>query len=183
MALSLNPKYAEAYNGRAVIRANADDLEGSLADYEKALELKPDLALSYLGRGLIHFQRGNLDRALTDLDRALELAPNIAKAYLERGTVRGLKGDTEGALADIRKGLSLEPSAASESIRENVPSPFSRINRFVADHPKNARAYQLRAVFRLLQGKKSEAERDFQKSLELDPKLKSEVEKFAAAFK
>ena len=178
-AVSLNPKDAGAYGNRGVIRALQEDLDGAASDYEKAIELNPNSPPAYINRGILRFQLGNLNGALADFNRALELAPNSAKTYVERGITRSITGEIDGAIADIRKGFSVDPESVSERDPGNFSSPFKMLNRFIAAHPDNARAYETRGLLRLLQGKKAEAAQDFGKSLELDPKLKAEIDKLS----
>jgi tetratricopeptide (TPR) repeat protein len=179
-AISINPKVAEIYNGRAIARLQKGDLDGALADYEKVIELKPTLPSAFSGRGYFRYQRNDFDGALADFTKAIELKPDYADAYVSRGIVRGLKGEISGAMADIRKGAGLDPRSVSDSLRGNFSSPFIELNQFITKNPGNARAYEMRGIFRLLQRKEAEAIMDFKKSLDLDPTLKPEIDKITA---
>jgi len=176
-AININPKYAEAYSDRGLIRAASEDLEGAASDYEKAIELNPKLTPAYINRGILRFQLEKLSGALSDYSKALELTPNSAKTYVERGIVRSITGDVGEGIADMKKGFTLNPESVSEKDPGDFSSPFKNLNRFIAAHPTNARAYEARGLLRLVQGHKAEATRDFRKSLELDPKLKSEIDR------
>jgi tetratricopeptide (TPR) repeat protein len=182
-AISINPKVAEIYNGRAIARLQKGDLDGALSDYEKVIELKPTLPSAFMGRGYFRMQNGDLDGALADFNKAIELKPDYADSYLDRGMARGLKSDIDGAIADIKKGASLNPKSVSDISRGRFTSPFSDLNTFIKSHPTSARAFEIRGIFRLLQSKDTEAEQDFHKSLELDPKLKSEIDKLTTEVK
>lgn len=176
-AILLNPKYAMAYSTRGVIRAFKEDFNGAAADYDKALELNPNLTPAYMSRGILRFQLGSLTGALTDFNKALELQPDAANTFVERGCVRGISGELEQAVADIKKGFALNPESVSDKDPGHFTSPFENLRRFIASHPTNARAYEMRGILRLAQGKKIEAAEDFRRSLDLDPKLKSEIDK------
>jgi tetratricopeptide (TPR) repeat protein len=176
-AVSINPRVAEIYNGRAIARLQKGDLDGSLADYEKAIELKPSLPSAFMGRGYFRYQKRDFDNALSDFSKAIELKPDYADAYVDRGLVRGLKGEIVGAIADIRKGAGLNPQSISDGDRGNFSSPFIELNQFIIKNPSDARAYEMRGIFRLLQRKQTEAAKDFKKSLELQPTLQPEIEK------
>jgi tetratricopeptide (TPR) repeat protein len=176
-AVSINPRVAEIYNGRAIARLQKGDLDGALADYEKAIELKPSLPSAFLGRGYFRYQRRDFDGALTDFSKAIELKPDYADAYLDRGIVRCLKGDIQGAVADISKAVGLNPQSVSDSDRGNFSSPFIELNQFITKNPNDARAYEMRGIFRLLQRKETEAAKDFKKSLELEPTLEREIDR------
>lgn len=165
----------EAY--RAIARLQKGDSDGALADYEKAIELKPSLPSALSGRGYFRYQKRDFDRALADFAKAIELKPNYADAYVDRGIVRGLTGDIDGALADMRKGAALNPQSVSDSDSGNFSSPFIELNQFITKNPRDARAYEIRGIFRLLQRKETEAAKDFRKSLELEPTLQPEIDR------
>ena len=180
-AISINPKVGEIYAARAVARLQKGDLDGALADYETAIEVKPSIPSPFLGRGYFRYQKRNFDGALSDLSKAIELKPDYADAYVDRGIVRGLKGDIHSAVEDIRKGAELDPKSVSDSDRGNFSSPFAALNEFITKYPGDARGYEMRGIFRLLQRKATEAAQDFKKSLELQPTLKSEIERITEA--
>lgn len=179
-AVSINPKVAEIYNGRAIARLQKGDLDGALADYEKAIELKPSLPSAFLGRGYFRYQKKDFDGAMSDFTRAIELYPKYADAHVDRGLVRALKGDIPAAVADIRKGRDLNPRSVTDHDPGNFSSPWKELNQFISKYPGEARAYAVRGIFRILQGKETEATRDFMKSLELEPALKPELDRIIA---
>ncbi|MCM3873314.1 MAG: tetratricopeptide repeat protein [Pyrinomonadaceae bacterium] len=174
-AIQMNPKYAPPYIGRGNIQAETD-LDKAIRDYELAIVLDPSLEAAYVGRAMARFQKGNLPGAIADFDKAIEKTPT-AYAYVERGVIRGIAGDIDGAMTDMRKGSSLNPETTSDKDRGNATSPFKNVTQFIKSNPTNARAYEVRGLLRLFQGKKAEADLDFAKSLELDPKLKLEIER------
>jgi tetratricopeptide (TPR) repeat protein len=175
-AVTINPRVAEIYNGRAIARLQNGDLDGSLADYEKVIELKPSMPSAFLGRGYFRYQKKDFDGAISDFSKAIELYPGYADAHVDRGFVRGLKGDMAGALAEIRKGVELNPRSISDDERGNFSSPWKELNQFISKYPRDARAYAVRAILRSLQGKDNEAAKDFEKSMEIDPTLKPEID-------
>lgn len=182
-AVSINPKVAETYNGRAIARLQKGDSDGALADYEKAIELKPSLPSALSGRGYFRYQKRDFDGALSDFSKAIEFYPDYGETYVRRGIVRGLMGDIQGAIADIKKGSVLSPSSVSDSDRGNFISPFIELNQFITKNPSDARAYEMRGIFRLLQRKETEAARDFKKSVDLEPALGPEIDRINVEFK
>jgi tetratricopeptide (TPR) repeat protein len=182
-AVSINPRVAEIYNGRAIARLQKGDLDGALADYEKAIEIKPSLPSAFLGRGYFRYQKSDFDGALSDFSKAIELKSDYADAFVDRGIAHGLKGEIPDAIADIRKGAGLNPRSVADDDRGNFSSPFIELNQFITKNPRDARAYEVRAIFRLLQGKETEAGNDFKKSLELEPKLQPEVDRIIQELK
>ncbi|CAL1548870.1 unnamed protein product, partial [Lymnaea stagnalis] len=57
-AIKLNPKSAEAFNGRASCYDQLGKKDLALADYTKAIELDPNLATAYMGRMAIYCEMG-----------------------------------------------------------------------------------------------------------------------------
>ena len=64
------------------------DLDGALADENKAVEIDPNIAEAYYNRGFIKRAKGDLDGALADETKAIELNPSFAQAHYNRGLVR-----------------------------------------------------------------------------------------------
>jgi tetratricopeptide (TPR) repeat protein len=176
-AIELNPNYAESFSNRGVTRSLRGDQSGAAADYDKALELNPNLVAAYIGRGILRFERQNLEGAMADVNRALELAPKAAKQYVDRAVLHTLAGEVDLALADIKKASALDATSLSEKDPGIASSPFKRLQSFISSNPTNARAYEARGLLRLIQGRRSEATQDFTKSLELNPKLRSEIDR------
>lgn len=176
-AIKLNPRHAAFYNQRAIVRLQQGESNDYVADYEKALELNPKLPSAYYGRGGYRFRQGDLEGAAADYDKAIEFMPGYADAYVCRGVARGLNGDLEGALGDIKRGAALNANAVSDQSRGKFTTPFKDLSQLIKSDPANGRAYEFRAILWLIQGKAKEAEQDFHKSLELNPKLKAEIDR------
>jgi lipoprotein NlpI len=74
------------------------DLDGALADFNKAVELDPGTAVFYRLRGGIKEAKGDLDGAIVDFRRTLELKPT-AQDYMRIGVwiARTKKGEKSAA--------------------------------------------------------------------------------------
>jgi Flp pilus assembly protein TadD len=55
------------------------DVDGGIADYNRAVELDPKQSRAYMNRGFFKQAKGDLDGAIADYNRALELAAKLAK--------------------------------------------------------------------------------------------------------
>jgi tetratricopeptide (TPR) repeat protein len=101
---------SEAYNNRGAARHARGDLDGALADFDRALALNPRYPEAYNNRGAARHARGDLDGALADFDRALALVPrrDAATIYHNRGAAR--RGDFDGAIADFSRALEIDPA-------------------------------------------------------------------------
>jgi tetratricopeptide (TPR) repeat protein/DNA-directed RNA polymerase subunit RPC12/RpoP len=98
-----------AYNNRGTAKETKGDLDGAIADYNRAIELDPKLAQAYNNRGRCKEAKGDLDAAIADHNRAIELDPTYASAYNQRGNAKEAKGDPDGAIADYNRAIELDP--------------------------------------------------------------------------
>ena len=110
-----NVQAAIAYEFRAYGELRTGDLNGAIADYDRAIQLNPKFAVAYCNRGVAKVQKGDLDGAIADCDKAIQLNPKLAEAYwayCNRGVVKERKGDLNGALADYNQAIELNPKYA-----------------------------------------------------------------------
>ncbi len=162
-AITLSPKYAEAYSNRGNLRVNRlNDPLGALADFNLAIASgrNPATTATALSR------RGNLKGtklndvagAAADFDRAIQLDPNNFRIYINRGGLKaGKLRDPQGALADYNQGIALNPNhPLSYKNRGNLK--MNRLNDFsgaLADYnqaiflnPKYAEVYNNRGILK-----------------------------------
>lgn len=81
---------------RAHFRAGTYDLEGAIADYDKAIALSPD-AETYFRRGAVKKELGRTDAAIADYREAFALAPGVNTA-MPLADLLGAAGKSEEAL-------------------------------------------------------------------------------------
>jgi tetratricopeptide (TPR) repeat protein len=86
-ALAGDPAFAVALAGRAAVRFETADLDGAVADLDRALELGEDAALLY-NRAAALQAAGRFTQALADLDRAAELDPEDPDIRSDRDRCR-----------------------------------------------------------------------------------------------
>jgi tetratricopeptide (TPR) repeat protein len=125
-AIELNPKDAEAYNNRGVLKqTNIHDIQGALADYNKAIELNPQHAYAYYNRGLIKgYNLNDKTGALADYNQAIDLNPQYADAYYNRGNLKKDNlNDKTGAIEDFQEAANLYHE------QDNMPSYRAAIDR------------------------------------------------------
>lgn len=99
---------ASAYTQRGVLEAKNGDLDGALADFNKAIEIKPDFTEIYFARGFLEQIKGNSDRAMADYSKAIELNPQFALVYYGRGLLDYNLHKFNDALADFSKSCELD---------------------------------------------------------------------------
>src|SRR5688500_5398510 len=79
------------------VRLKKGDLDGSLADFNRAISLQPRHAAGYAGRAYVRHRRGDPEGAIADFSRAVDLNPRMSGAYAARAFVRLSCGDLEQA--------------------------------------------------------------------------------------
>ena len=79
------PQTAEAWNNQAQAKQVKGDLDGALADFNRAIELKPAFAVAYSNRSLVKEAKGDLTGALDDADMAVALNRSLPVSYNNRG--------------------------------------------------------------------------------------------------
>ncbi len=108
---------ATSYHESGKDKDERGDLDGAIADYDKAIALNPNYVQAYSDRGLSKEFNGDLTGAIADYDMAIALAPKESDAYYYRGTVKEAKGDYTGALADFVKSHSLFRNGNEDYLR------------------------------------------------------------------
>jgi tetratricopeptide (TPR) repeat protein len=142
-----NPKNAELWLKRAMIRDSLGQNIRAAADYTIALKADPKLAQAYVGRGEAYRRLGALPQAIADASEALKLDPKSHAALANRAYAQLRLGQVEKAKADAEEALKL--------------------------NDRNARAYLVRGLAQE-KSDKAKAVADVKKAFELDPKLKDE---------
>jgi tetratricopeptide (TPR) repeat protein len=171
------PESADDYRDRGKAKSAKGDLDGALADFDKAIELKPDSASAYNDRGRIKRTKKDFDGALADFNRAIELKNDFAQAYNSRGLVKVAKKDLDGAMSDYNRALELQPDlAAAYNNRGELRRGKSDWDGAVADYtraieqqPEMAVAYNNRGEVKRIKGDMAGALIDFNRAIELKP--------------
>jgi tetratricopeptide (TPR) repeat protein len=96
---------------RGTARRFRGDLDGALADFDRALKIGPRSAMNLASRGAVLSARKEHARALTDLDESVRLEPFNPVHRLTRSQARDAAGDRAGAAADLDEALKLDPKS------------------------------------------------------------------------
>jgi len=115
----------------------------AIACYTTAIALSPDVSWGYQFRGLGELRQMNYTKAHADFTKAAELAPDYIETYLQRAIAEQNLRDYTAAIRDIDRALELGA-------------------------PKG-RAISMRARIRELSGQKSEAKRDLDEVMKVEP--------------
>jgi tetratricopeptide (TPR) repeat protein len=123
LVLSLNPRNAEAYFSRAVVKNELHVWKAALRDYDEALRLSPDYIGALTNRGSLRDDHGDHAGAIGDYNRAIALAgdrdSNKAMAYFNRGNAKLHLRDLGGARDDWQRALELGASYAREALQRH----------------------------------------------------------------
>src|SRR6266545_3627431 len=153
VAAAQTSAFASYYNNRGLAREAKGDLDGAIADFNRAIELDPKLAISYHNRGLAQKAKGDQDGAI----------PN----YNNRGITKEGKGDHDGAIADYSRAIELDPKLAIFC----VDGTIADYNRAIELDPKQPKAYINRGFAKQAKGDVDSAIADYNRALELAAKL------------
>jgi tetratricopeptide (TPR) repeat protein len=171
------PRTPADYSARGLARQQKGDLDGALADYDKAIALDPRNLDTLARRALTKRDKGDWDGALADYNALLALAPDNADAYSNRGYVKQTKGDLDGALADYTEALTRDPTIAKAYYnvglikvqRGDIDGGIEAYNKALDLDPKLARAYYNRGSAKNLENNLDGAIADYTQAIDLDP--------------
>jgi tetratricopeptide (TPR) repeat protein len=133
---------------RGIEKAKNGDLDGAMADFDRAIELDPKDDAPYYNRAQAKRLKNDTAGAIADYTRAIELGSTNPAAYNNRGNARVENKDRDGAIADYTRAIELKPDYA--------------------------RAYYNRAMLKKEKGDTAGAAADFKHAQKLDPELASE---------
>ena len=74
--IEMDPRSAEAYYNRGIVKSKSGDYSGAIKDFDKAIELKPRSAEAYNNRGVAKKDLKDYLGAIKDYDKAIEINPN-----------------------------------------------------------------------------------------------------------
>jgi tetratricopeptide (TPR) repeat protein len=133
---------------RGIEKAKNGDLNGALADFDRAIKLNPKDDAPYYNRAQAKRLKNDTAGAIADYTRAIELGSTNPAAFNNRGNARAENNDRDGAIADYTHAIELKPDYA--------------------------RAYYNRAVTKQAKGDATGAKADFKTAAKLDPDLAGE---------
>lgn len=145
-AISLDPKFASAYAGKAIVYnllGDYDEIPGSQAGpsaeaaARRALELDPSLAAAHAALAFALWKYSwDWKTAEAEFQKSLTLNPNNAHTHHIYAVLLACRGDFAGADEHMRKALALDP--LSMIIRTNI----GWFHYFQRDYAKAEEAYQ-----------------------------------------
>ena len=122
-AISLNPKYANAYYNLAVLLMGQGKLKEAELELKKAIKFKPDFAIAHYNLGFILKDLGRLKEAESFNHKALAVNPHLTDAYLSLSTMK-----TNDKNQKWRNQLFSEGLLKNKNNRELINIFFARSN-------------------------------------------------------
>jgi tetratricopeptide (TPR) repeat protein len=99
------------YVARAELRiAVTGDLDGAIADCEKAIAISPHFFEAYFQRAIAFAAKGNYSAAHQDIDAMVAKNPTEPYAYRRRAEFKYMMGDFADAAADYARAISFSKS-------------------------------------------------------------------------
>jgi tetratricopeptide (TPR) repeat protein len=177
-ALALDPDHPTALEARANYRAGIEgDMDGALADLERASLLAPGSSTVWNGLGLVLSARGANREAEAALQRAIELDPldpvshaNLALVYLEQNRLAEAKREIDTAIAaDAEFAIGLVARGAYHLKNGDLDKAREDLLAGSTANPAYAQALLLLAIAYSEAGEREPAEQALENADRLDP--------------
>jgi tetratricopeptide (TPR) repeat protein len=109
-AITFEPGYFEAWNGKADALNQAQQFTQALGASDQALKLKPNYVQGWINRGYILYNLGRYDEELKAYETAITLDPSSPDAWFNKGySLAGMKRYDE-AIAAFNNVQALDPT-------------------------------------------------------------------------
>jgi tetratricopeptide (TPR) repeat protein len=132
----------ESFYQEGIARAEAQDYQGAIQAFDRAIAHQPDFAEAYYNRGLARFKLGDLTPAIADYSTALRLAPRQVSIYFARGLAYLNRGELQAAIADAEQVIRLQPDhAGAYNLLGNLWQRMEQTGRAIAHYKKAAELY------------------------------------------
>ena len=177
-AVTLDPRYARAYNNRGTVYADKGQYKTAVTDYDRAIALDANSAFAYNNRGIAYADTGRFEQALGDFDMAVRLDPRDAQTYYNRGSAYFNMGRIDLALADFDKAVGMEPRRSeffvnrglAHAARGDTVRALADYERAIGLDAGNAFAYNNRGNIYAGQNLTDKALADYDRALSIDPR-------------
>jgi tetratricopeptide (TPR) repeat protein len=173
------------YHGRGMLRLNAGDYQGAIADCTKTIESNTDEQTKFLAhqcRARAYAESGEVKLAIAEYGEIIKSQPQNASAYFDRASYRSQAEDYQGSLEDFTKAIEIKPDYADayrvrSTIKTILKDPQGAIDdakkadelytKQIARDPTALNLYTSRAISRVAYGNKEGALQDLDKAEEL----------------
>lgn len=119
-AIVLNPKEADYYAHRGLVKQDQNNLDGAERDYRKALSINEDHPVANHNLSVLLNKTADVVAAERQLDEAILRNPELPYSYLERAYYRLNHGNLSGALEDYDRAIELKPDDTDSWINRGL---------------------------------------------------------------
>jgi tetratricopeptide (TPR) repeat protein len=168
-----NISQAKLYDDSAMLKFQANNIAGALADLGLAIAADPQDPQLYLHRGFVKGHAADHRGAIVDFEQAIKLKPNLPEAFALRASSKRDLKDTRGALSDYDRAIALSPQSVAIYIDRgrlkqmqlnDFKGAVSDYDKVIALGDRDAFTYSFRAAAKHSLGNRSGAIADFQES-------------------
>lgn len=178
-AIAQQPRLFEGYAKRGGTYLQLGEPDRARADFSQALQFKAGDPNAYFQRGTAHLQLEKYPDAIADFSQAIERGHRLAEAYQRRGEARGAQREYDEALSDFGKSIEQEPKRSRPYLQRGIlylsRLEFARaeedFSAVIELESTSASAYWGRAEARQKLDRPSDAKKDRELAIELDPSL------------
>lgn len=175
--IQTQPRCAEAFALRALLKKRYGDISGALEDAETALSIKPHLTHLWMMVGNLRCSCGNLAGAIEALKVALSKEPDSPSVLAVLGEYKRLAGEIDESLRLLGRATTLAPKNAEAwciygvalqeaGLTAAAKSAYFRALELDADQVETANNI---GVLLKNEGRLLEAEKHFRRALEIRP--------------
>jgi len=111
-AITLDGKFAHAYNERGSANRMLDKLDEAIKDYKAATMYDKDLVIAYNNLGSVYREKGEYESAIRAYSDGLGKDKNAFMVLNNRGYAKFEKGDFKGAIEDFKEVIKLKSDYA-----------------------------------------------------------------------
>jgi tetratricopeptide (TPR) repeat protein len=168
-----NSAQAKLYDDRAIVKFQANNIAGALADLGLAIAADPQDPQLYLRRGFFKGHGADHRGAIADFEQAIKLKPDLPEAFALRASAKRDLKDTRGALSDYDRAIALSPQSITIYIDRgrlkhmqlnDSKGAVSDYDKVIALGDRDAFIYSFRGAAKQSLGNRSGAIADFQES-------------------
>lgn len=176
-SISVDPRYAEAYNNLGIVLKQQRRFAEARDCLEQAIRIAPGLANAHYNLGKVLEDQGDLNAAQACLRQAQAIDPNLAEKYCLAGNTCHAQGRLDEAVENYRQTLALKPDHAGAHnnlgvalhAQGKLDEAATSYRQAILHKPDFAEAYRNLGVVLHPQGKLEEAVASYDQALQYRP--------------
>jgi len=177
VVLKKNPSDVDGHLLRGRVYLAQNDTTNAIQEFQAVLKSEPRMPAAHYQLAVAYLRTGNIQQAKSELREVLNAAPTSVDATILLAQLNIQSGAVQPAVEDLERVLKLQPQAGgaylllgSAYLAQKQPAKaIDTGRRLVAAVPKDARGPFLIGLGLLSQGKRPEARKALETSLELSP--------------